>query len=254
MFFAEAVAVGICLGLIIGLLGGGGGIIAVPALIGFFAMTFDAASTASLLVMIIGASLALIAHQRAGRVDWRTGIIFGSVGTVGALAGGRLALVIPDRAQQYAFAVVLVIAGTTMLRNARNGRRNRHIEEDHTQGGVRLHPSKLVPLATGVGLTTGIFGVGGGFITVPALVSAASMPVKRATATALVVIVINASVASIARIEAFPGLDLMVPLVVGAVTGAITGALWSRRLPSWVLSATFGTLTLLVSIYTVATA
>lgn len=250
MFF-ESTLIGVALGLIIGLLGGGGGIITVPALIALFSLSFDLASTASLIVMILGCTVALVAHHRAQRVDWRTGIIFGSIGIIGSVVGARWALILDDRIQQLAFSVVLVAAGLSMLRNAKRSKDGMANEEGH---GVRLSMTKLVPLSTGVGLTVGLFGVGGGFITVPALVSAARMPIKRATATALVVIIINAGAGLVARFESLPSQDIIVPLMIGAVLGAGSGALWSRRLPSWVLSATFGVLALLIAIYNTVTA
>lgn len=244
--FAEAMLIGVALGLIIGLLGGGGGIITVPALMALFSLSFDLASTASLMVMILGCSVALIAHHRAQRVDWRTGMIFGSVGVVGSVIGARWALILDDRVQQLAFSVLLVAAGLSMLRNARRSKAGVSSEEGR---GTRLRAAKLIPLSTGVGLTVGLFGVGGGFITVPALVGAARMPIKRATATALVVIIINAIAGLIARFNALPGTDVMVPLMIGAAIGAGGGALWSRKLPSWILSATFGALALVIAVY-----
>lgn len=247
----EAAAIGIALGLIIGLLGGGGGIITVPALIALFSMSFDLASTASLMVMIVGCAVALVAHHQAQRVDWRTGALFGVIGTAGAIIGAKWALVLDDRIQQLSFSVLLVAAGLSMLRNAR---RSKSGITNENGGGLQLSVAKIIPLSTVVGLTVGLFGVGGGFITVPALVSAARMPIKRATATALVVIIINAAAGLVARFSAIPDVNVMVPLVIGAVIGAGGGALWSRKLPSWILSATFGVLALLIAVYNTATA
>jgi uncharacterized protein len=253
-FDIAALVVGIALGLILGLLGGGGGLVAVPILMTFFAMTFDVASTASLVVIGVGSIVALVPHHRAKRVDWRTGLLFGAVGTVSAVLAARAALRVDDRIQQFAFALLLLIAGSIMVRGAIRAHRARQQGVDVTIATQRIRPRRLVPLASGVGLTTGMFGVGGGFITVPALVAAASMPIKRATATALVVIVINAAAALIARFSALPATSVLVPLLIGSGLGAMTGALWSRHLPSWLLSALFGALTLVIAVYTAATA
>lgn len=245
-----ALAVGVGLGLVLGLLGGGGGLIAVPVLMTAFALSFDVASTASLVIIGLGSLVALVPHHRARRVDWRTGLLFGAVGTVSAVLAARLALWLDDRIQQYGFALLLVAAGSVMLRNAIRAHRRRHVPESTTAQGARIHAARLVPLASGVGVTTGLFGVGGGFITVPALVATVSMPVKRATATALVVIVINASAALAARYEALPPAGLVLSLVGGTAIGAVVGALWSRRLPSWLLSGAFGVLTLVIAAWT----
>jgi uncharacterized protein len=253
-FDVAALIVGIALGLILGLLGGGGGLVAVPILMTFFAMSFDIASTASLVVIGVGSIVALVPHHRAKRVDWRTGILFGAVGTLGAVAAARAAFWVDDRIQQFAFAALLVIAGSIMVRGAVRAHRARSQGVDITIASQQLRPRRLIPLATGVGLTTGMFGVGGGFITVPALVAAVSMPIKRATATALVVIVINAAAALAARFSALPESSVLVPLLVGSGLGAMGGALWSRHLPSWLLSALFGALTLVIAVFTAVTA
>jgi uncharacterized protein len=247
-----ALAVGVALGLILGLLGGGGGLLAVPVLMTWFSMSFDVASTASLLIIGVGSLMALAPHHRAGRIDWRTGLLFGVVGTAGAIAAARAALWVDDRLQQYGFAVLLLLAGLAMVRAAVRAHRARR--DTQIAPEVRVRPRRLIPLATGVGLTTGMFGVGGAFITVPALVAAASMPIKRATATALLVIVINAAAALIGRLDSLPEGSLTLSLVGGSAIGTFAGAIWSRHLPSWVLSAAFGVLTIAVSAYTAATA
>jgi uncharacterized membrane protein YfcA len=111
--------------------------------------------------------------------------------------------------------------------------------------------ARTVGLASSVGLVTGLLGVGAGFVVVPALVSAMRLPVKRATATGLVVIVMNSLVALTVRHSSAGGLGTVVALAVASATFAVVGALLSRRIPGWVLSTAFGILMILVAVYTV---
>jgi uncharacterized membrane protein YfcA len=101
---------------------------------------------------------------------------------------------------------------------------------------------------------TGVFGVGAGFVVVPALVAAMHVPIKKATATALVVIVMNSAVAFVARAGNLR--DVHATLVLAGMTAvfAVIGALVSRRVPGWALSTTFGVLMVGVALFTIGKA
>ncbi len=103
-------------------------------------------------------------------------------------------------------------------------------------------------------MVTGLFGVGAGFVVVPALVAAMRLPVKRATATALVVIVMNSAVALAVRHGSLTDLRATVELALVTAFFAVVGALVSRRIPGWILSTTFGALLALVAVYTLVKA
>lgn len=237
--------VGSALGLVLGVLGGGGGILAVPLLVRVFGQDLDAATTASLVVVAIGAIAGLVPHARAGRVDWRTGLLFGALGSVGAVAGARGALWADDRVQAAGFVVLLVVAGVSMVRPPRGG----PDPEAGDAGGLgRPSPVRVVVAATVVGLVTGFFGVGGGFVAVPALVLGVGMPVRKATATGLLVIVVNSAVALVARGTAYLATDLVVPLGLVTAAAAAVGAVLSARVPSVALRQAFGVLVLLVAV------
>ncbi len=256
--------VGAILGLIIGLLGGGGGILAVPLLLAM-GEPLLAASTTSLVVVGTGAAAALVPHHRAGRVDWRIGLIFGGLGAAGAVLGARLAPLTSPGVLLGGLALLLLIGSVVMLRRALEGRRFARVSEhDHdldpalevphlhdTHPGQPVHWPRTVALASAVGLVTGLFGVGAGFLVVPALVSAMHVSVRRATATALVVIVMNSAVAFVARQQHVASIAQTVGLALATALFAVAGALLSRRVPSWVLAGAFGSLMLLVGGYTV---
>ena len=130
-----------------------------------------------------------------------------------------------------------------------------HGTADQLVDAVRRTASpRTIALATGVGLVTGVFGVGAGFVVVPALVAAMHVPIKKATATALVVIVMNSAVAFVARAGNLR--DVHATLVLAGMTAvfAVVGALVSRRVPGWALSTTFGVLMVAVALFTIGKA
>jgi uncharacterized membrane protein YfcA len=115
-----AAAVGLLLGSALGLFGGGGGILAVPMLVGLLGMDVDHAATASLVIVLFGALGGLISHHRAGRVLWRQGLVFGVISMAGSALGATLATRVADWIKLSAFAALMVVAGLAMLRNARS--------------------------------------------------------------------------------------------------------------------------------------
>lgn len=244
------VAIGVALGLSLGLFGGGGGILAIPLLVAA-GLPADEAGTTSLIVVAIGALGGLVPHARAGRVAWAQGATFGALGVLGAIAGSRIALVTDDAIQLWGFAVVLVIAGTLMLRKAlRTAPASGDIEPE---GHRRSWPLIVLTAAT-VGLFTGFFGVGGGFLVVPALTLVMGMSMHRATATALLVIIINSSAAFIPR--AGEALDAQVTAVVGVsvLVSSALAARWSTRWSNRSLGIGFAVLVLAMSVLTVSQA
>lgn len=244
----EYALIGIALGLSLGLFGGGGGILAIPLLVAAGTPT-DEAGTTSLVVVGIGAMGGLIPHARAGRVAWREGVIFSALGAVGAIAGSKLALFTDDRIQLWGFAVVLVVAGTLMLRKALAADRGGEAHER-----ARRAWWLVAVTAAAVGLFTGFFGVGGGFLVVPALALVMGMGMYQATATALLVITLNSAVAFIPR--AGEALDLTATAVVAVfvLISSAVAARWSNRWSERNLGIGFASLVLAMSVLTVAQA
>jgi uncharacterized protein len=114
-----AAAVGMLLGAALGMFGGGGGILAVPMLVGLLGMDVDQAATASLVIVLFGAIGGLASHHRAGRVLWRQGVLFGATSVVGTTLGALLAVRVEDWVKLTAFTLLMVAAGVAMLRSAR---------------------------------------------------------------------------------------------------------------------------------------
>ena len=234
--------VGLRLGLLMGLLGGGGGVLAVPAL-NALGLPLAAAATTSLVVVFVGAIAGLVPHTRAGRVDWKLGLTFGALGSVGAVLGSRVAEVVPDRIRLALFVVLIVVAAIGMLRG-RGDARDESVNA--VPAGTRW--PLVILLASGVGLVVGFFGVGGGFIAVPALVLALHLPIHRAGPTALVVIAVNTAVAFIAHGTAHLDVRLTAFIAAATAVGAVAGALAQPRVPALALQRAFGVLLLLVAV------
>lgn len=244
MELALALAVGLALGTVLGLLGGGGGILAVPLLLAL-GLPYAAATTTSLVVVFIGAIAGLTTHARSGRVDWTIGAIFGLVGSAGAVIGSKASAVVDVRLQMAGFVVLLLVAAWAMLRKKPPAG-----ADDARPATLRW--GRVIVLATGVGLITGFFGVGGGFIAVPALVLAVGLPMRRASATALLVIAINTFVAFLAH--GVGSLDVRLTAVVALATavGAVIGAVSQSRINAAMLQRSFGVLLLVVAAYETA--
>lgn len=283
--FIVAAAVGLLLGSALGLFGGGGGILAVPMLVGLLGMDIDQAASASLVIVLFGALGGLISHHRAGRVLWREGVTFGAISVLGATVGTLAAARVADWVKLGAFAVLMVIAGLAMLRNARRQPTSRPVAHPTLVGAGRsgevapqddpgaelvdlptgtpvFHQTPaaggyslplLVLLATGTGLVTGFLGVGGGFLVVPALVLSLRMPVANATATGLVVIAIASTSSLVVRLThaSAVGTDwaLTGVIVAAAVTASMLAARFSGRLSPRALATGFAFLVLGMSLF-----
>lgn len=171
------------IGISLGLLGGGGSILAVPILVYVVGMEAKQAIAASLLIVGATSLIGAMRHWRAGNIDVRTAVVFGAVSMAGSFAGGRLASLLSDSFQLTLFAAVMLGASISMFRSGGGG------ESAHATPRLPL----IVAAAAAVGLLTGVVGVGGGFLIVPALVLFAGVPMKRAVGTSLLVIAMNSA-------------------------------------------------------------
>lgn len=231
------VVLGLGIGLVIGLLGGGGAVLTVPALVYLAGLPVSQATATSLVVVVIGSVAGLVAHHLARRVRWREGLLFGALGIGGAAVGSWLSAAVPARLLLALFAGLLIAAGASMLRDRRPPKRSE-----------RRSWWRTVSLASGVGLITGFFGVGGGFVVVPALVLALGFAMDEAAATALVVVVVNATTALLTR--GGHGIEAATAAWTGgaAAVGAVGGTLLAGRLHGTTLRRLFGVLLVAVAV------
>ncbi|MFJ8032326.1 sulfite exporter TauE/SafE family protein [Streptomyces sp. NPDC096032] len=225
-----ALAAGAVIGLALGALGGGGSVLAVPALIYLLGFTPVAATTASLVIVTLTSATALTAHAREGHVRWRTGLLFAAAGIGPALLGGALAGQLPAAVLTVAFAAVAAAAAIRMLRP--------HTAPDDV---VAVRPGPAATAGAGLGAVTGMLGVGGGFLAVPALVDVLGMRMREAVGTSLLVITVNALAALTMRAGTADGMDWTVvgPFAGAAVLGAWDGKRLSAKLSGRTLQRAF---------------
>ncbi len=178
------------IGLSLGLLGGGGSILTVPIFV--YVLGFAAKPAIAMSLPVVGATslVGALGHWRAGNVNMRMALLFGGVAMVGAYAGARLAILVSGTVQLTVLAVVMLAAAASMFRSGRRRAAPAEAGESSVDGGAMSLWLVLV-VGVGVGLLTGLVGIGGGFLVVPALVVLGKVPMKQAIGTSLVVIAMN---------------------------------------------------------------
>ncbi|CAN5923181.1 hypothetical protein BH11MYX4_BH11MYX4_05640 [soil metagenome] len=183
---ALALVLAVLIGVSLGLLGGGGSILTVPILVYVVGLEPRDGIATSLLVVGVTSAAAMLSHARAGRVEVRTGLLFGAASMAGAYAGGRLAHFLPARGLLLAFTAMMFVPALAMMR--------RRVETTEKAAPQPLRGAALARasvLGVGIGLLTGVIGAGGGFVIVPALVLFSGLPMRTAVGTSLLVIAMN---------------------------------------------------------------
>ncbi len=234
--FALALLIGISLGL----LGGGGAILAVPVLTYITGLEPVQAIPTSLLIVGVTSAVSLTMHALKRRVQWRTGIIFGIAAMAGAFVGGRLGSAVPSPILMFSFAIVMIAAAVAMIR----GRR----ESSDGEESARLPMVKIIITGAVVGLVSGFVGAGGGFLIVPALALLARLPMRLAVATSLLVITMQ-SASGLAGYALSTPLDWGLGLAITAlaVVGSFLGFWLSTRIPDGDLRRGFGVFVLFIA-------
>lgn len=214
---------GVLVGFVLGLVGGGGSILAVPLMVYLVGVpSAHVAIGTSAFAVAVNAASGLASHARRGNVKWRCGAIYAAAGIAGALAGSTLGKMMDGARLLFLFALVMVVVGALMLR--RRG--------DAGNPGAECNRSKL-PKVLGFGLGSGVFsgffGIGGGFLIVPGLIAATDMPMLMAVGTSLVAV--TAFGLTTAANYAVSGL-VEWPLALVFIAGGIVGSQAGTRLAS----------------------
>ncbi len=254
-----AVVFGSAVGLSLGLTGGGGSILAVPLLVYGLGLELRAAVAISLAVVGLTSLFGAGLQARSGQVLWRAGAILGLGGIVAAPLGARIGILMPDDLVMILFAMLMVAVGLRMA----SGGEERELpvgryacpRDDH--GRPRPSPACIVKLGGAgalTGILSGIFGVGGGFLLVPALVWVGSARIEHALATSLVAIALISVSGFIANFGATADVSLLLVLVfaAGSAVGMAVGAVWKRRLSPVVLGRVFAAVAIGAGVYVVA--
>ena len=245
---------GLLVGLLMGALGGGGAIMAVPLLTFGLGLPPEHATVGSLVIVGAGAVSGLISHARRRNVRPAVGLVFGALGTGGSALATRLSGVLDGSVLLTLFSALLLVVAATMIRKTLR-RRPAASAKESGRGASWTRPGSWIPLlltATAVGFLTGLFGVGGGFIIVPALALVLGLDMRRAIGTSLVAILVNSLVALALHASVLPHLEwgAVAPFAVTAVVGSALGAAAGSRIATRLLSLGFAGLLVLTAGYT----
>ncbi|MFY1830772.1 sulfite exporter TauE/SafE family protein [Myxococcus fulvus] len=192
MMWAVGMAGALLVGVLLGLLGGGGSILTVPLLVYVLGVEPRTAIAMSLVVVGVTSASGALLHASAGRVKWRTALLFGTGGMAGAFLGGKLNPLLSPTMLLLCFAGVMVAASVAMLlrSDAPTPVTSAHDRPTSLESGASVSVGRVVVQGAGVGILSGLVGAGGGFLIVPAL-TLVGLSTPMATATSLVVIALQ---------------------------------------------------------------
>lgn len=238
------------IGIALGLLGGGGAILAVPIfnyLLGFGAKE---AIASSLAVVGVTSLSGVTSHWREGNVKLRIALAFGLPAAAGAFLGAKvLAGFLSGTAQLALFAVMMLVSAFFMLRDNNNSGKDED-KESESDSGTRKMFVLLVAVGAGVGILTGLVGVGGGFLIVPALVLLGNVEMKQAVGTSLLVIAANSFsgfLGYLGTVEFQWGLLALFTAL--AVVGSFAGGYFTRFVPQKALRKSFAAFLILMGMF-----
>lgn len=292
MTLALALVLGAVIGLSLGALGGGGSILTVPALVYALGEKASAATTGSLIIVGITAIVGSLGHARAGRVRWRAGIGFGLAGVASSYLGTELNRHVNPDVLLLAFSGLVVLAATGMWRRAQASlaavshepvgvaepalltASGSHVSilgqpelvspsAPPAQPTTETGPSptresglrtalKVIVAGLVVGFLTGFFGVGGGFVIVPALTLALAYNMPDAVGTSLLIIAINSAAALAERAGQHQTVHwhIIAPFTLAAIIGSLAGKRVADRVDGPKLTRAFVVLLVAVAVYT----
>ncbi|WP_394248713.1 sulfite exporter TauE/SafE family protein [Arthrobacter pityocampae] len=244
-----ALLLGLLVGVVLGVVGGGGSIIAVPALVCGMGMIPAQAIPTSLLVVGLSSLAALLPRVRDG-LNWPVIALVGAAGIPAAWGGAAVGRLLDPDLLMLAFAVIMVAAGVRML-----------VATSERQGSCSTGPTRALwtcaPKAVAVGLLvgflTGMLGVGGGFLITPALTIVLGLRMKEAVGTSLAIIVINSAAGFSAHAAGY-AIDWPTTLMfaVPAILGSVVAARSARRLKDKHIRISFAALIFAVAAWVTA--
>ena len=241
------------IGLILGLVGGGGSILAVPLLVYVVGIASPHVAIGTAAVAVAANAFAgLIGHARAGRVKWGCAGVFAVAGMIGAALGAELGKAFDGKRLLALFGLLMIGVGVSMLRK-RRGAEAPDVRLARDSAAVLL--PRLISIGLGVGLAAGFFGIGGGFLIVPGLILATGMPLTYAVGTSLVVVAALGMTTAISY--AASGLvdwTVTLLLIAGGAAGSLLGLALGRVLAArkGVLERGFAGMVIAVGVYVAA--
>jgi len=237
-------ASGLLVGFTLGLVGGGGSILAVPLMVYLVASPHVAIGTSALAVAA-NAGANLIPHARQGTIKWRCAGMYALAGVLGAYGGSTLGKAFDGQHLLFLFSILMLVVGALMLRN-RDNLGNPDVQ------CRRENAPKVIAYGSATGLFSGFFGIGGGFLIVPGLMASTGMPMINAVGSSLVAV--TAFGLTTALNYAFSGLidwGLAATFIGGGIVGGVVGAAASKRMSTHkgLLNRVFAALIFCVALY-----
>jgi uncharacterized membrane protein YfcA len=245
--------IAVCIGISLGLIGGGGSVLALPTLVYLMKVPPKEAIVLTLVAVGSVSLLGAIPHWKLGNVKLKTAAIFGFSTMVGAYAGARFATLpfVTETMQMFLFAGMMLIAAVLMIIKSNK-------KQVVKEGELDLYPKPvcrycwlwLITEGIGVGILTGLVGVGGGFAIVPALVLLAKLPMKQSIGTSLVIIFLN-SVAAFLGYVGRVAIDwnLLLSFTIAASFGILGGAYLVKFVQAKHLQKAFGYFLLVTAMF-----
>jgi uncharacterized membrane protein YfcA len=232
---------GFGIGLSLGLMGGGGSLLTVPALVYLVGQTPQAAVTTSLAIVGANSLMGASFHRAQGTLNWKVALSFGGAGMLVAYLAAGLSKMLPEAVLLVAFAIVMLLVGGLMFTRGESG------------SAENSKPRSLpVVLASGagVGLMTGILGVGGGFLIVPALVMLVGLPMQMAVGTSLIIIAMNSLAGFLGHAgDGSFNLTLTAIFTTAGLIGTFAGARLNKHLPAGKLQKVFAWFVILLAFF-----
>jgi uncharacterized membrane protein YfcA len=216
---ALGIASGMFVGFSLGLVGGGGSILAVPLMIYLVGVpSAHLAIGTSALAVAVNAAANLAQHARHGTVKWHCACVFATAGVLGAFAGSSLSKMVDGQKLLVLFAILMLVVGGLMLAH-RSAAGNEAVRLS------RQNAPKLMALGLATGSLSGFFGIGGGFLIVPGLMLATGMPILNAVASSLVAVAaFGVTAAANYALSGFVDWWLALTFIAGGVLGGVAGA------------------------------
>lgn len=234
---------GFLVGFSLGLIGGGGSILAIPLLIYFVGYDHPhiVIGTTALAVSI-NAFLNLVPHARNKHVDFKKGVLFSIPGIIGVLIGAELGLLTPGKKLLFIFAILMIVIAVYMLK--------RKCVYESVNPHRKISYPKLLGIGFVIGFASGYFGIGGGFLIVPGLIYSGGLNIIRAVGTSLISVGTFGLVTAL-RYSLSGDLNILITVlyIIGGIGGGWIGAHFASKVSKRTLTKIFAIIIILVAIY-----
>jgi uncharacterized protein len=208
---ALAIIAGVAIGSVLGFVGAGGSMLAVPIFLYVFGLSPVAATTASLLVVFVGAASGALPRIKQKEVLIKEALVIWAIGLVTNLTGAYYLPRIPENVVLTGFALVLIVAGISML-----------IPTPQQVTERKVSPLALIAISLVIGALTGLFGIGGGFLAIPILILFYNVAPTKAAGTSLFIIMINTLTGFFAHYRHWSDVDWSLPIIIAIVALVIS--------------------------------